>query len=165
MKKAFTLIELLVVVLIIGILAAIALPQYQTAVEKARAAEAFILLKSLKQARDAYRLANPGVTPPLDELDIEIPGSDTTPIFYTGNFRQTKYFQIGLLETGANPHAFRVSDGKLLYTIAYYHGAKGWFCHVQNGGDAKYASVCKSLGGVASDVCNNLNDGTCFRLP
>ena len=57
-KKAFTLIELLVVVLIIGILAAIAVPQYQMAVAKSRAAEALSVIKSLRPAIDEYILIN-----------------------------------------------------------------------------------------------------------
>ncbi len=55
---AFTLIELLVVVLIIGILAAVAVPQYQKAVMKSRVAQAQISLKALIEAQQAYYLAN-----------------------------------------------------------------------------------------------------------
>ena len=57
-NHAFTLIELLVVVLIIGILAAIALPQYQKAVQRARLSEMGGVFSSAKQALDAYLLEN-----------------------------------------------------------------------------------------------------------
>ena len=54
----FTLIELLVVVLIIGILAAIAVPQYFKVVEKGKAAEAITTFDSIRGAEERYLAAN-----------------------------------------------------------------------------------------------------------
>ena len=76
-NKAFTLIELLVVVLIIGILAAVALPQYQKAVEKSRAAQAFAMLKTVYNAAEAYHLANGTYATSFDELSVDIPWTGT----------------------------------------------------------------------------------------
>ncbi|WP_428048560.1 type IV pilin protein [Candidatus Avelusimicrobium caledoniensis] len=69
-KQAFTLIELLVVVLIIGILAAVALPQYQKAVIKSRYATLKSLTKSMADAEEVYYLANGEYTKDLDILGV-----------------------------------------------------------------------------------------------
>lgn len=72
-KGGFTLIELLVVVLIIGILAAIALPKYEAAVAKSRATEALLNLQNLYKAQQLYYMANNTYTEKISELDFSLP--------------------------------------------------------------------------------------------
>jgi len=72
-EQAFTLIELLVVVLIIGILAAVAVPQYQKAVEKSKATQALTLLKSMYQAAQTHLLASGQWPGTIADIDLEVP--------------------------------------------------------------------------------------------
>ena len=91
-KKGFTLIELLVVVLIIGILASIAIPQYFKVVERARVAEAQSFISQIKQAQERYLARNGDyakTNAALQELDITFPGGTTS-----GGFFGMKFFSV-----------------------------------------------------------------------
>ena len=77
-KKGFTLVELLVVVLIVGILAAVALPQYQKTMERSRAAEALTLLKSVNDAYQLHHLATGSYANSFDELSVDLPWTGNT---------------------------------------------------------------------------------------
>ena len=71
-RNGFTLIELLVVVLIIGILAAVAVPQYQKAVRKSRLVQGLVIVRALHEAQEAFYLANGHYATSQEELDVKI---------------------------------------------------------------------------------------------
>ncbi len=73
-RRGFTLIELLVVVLVIGILASVALPQYTKAVAKSRYSQLITAGKSLKDAMEVYYMANGNYPQYWGDLDIEFKG-------------------------------------------------------------------------------------------
>ena len=77
-SKAFTLIELLVVVLIIGILAAVAVPQYQKAVERSHAAQALSLLNTAYEHAVVYYMANGSYPNSFEEMGMEVPWPATS---------------------------------------------------------------------------------------
>ena len=153
MKKGFTLIELLVVVLIIGILSAIALPQYQKAVLKARLYQGIPLVESIYQAQQAYYLANGTFATDFDSLDVAAPiqscedgGNEFTALYIC------KFGKI-VLNYGFSNVQFIDSTGQITYMHFLRENAK-----FNNEPGDRYCSakpekqiareICKSMGGT-----------------
>ena len=148
----FTLIELLVVVLIIGILAAVALPQYTKAVEKSRTAEALTLMGDIMTGERIYQLGNGKYTKDLSLLDIEMPGtlSDSNTTFSTKNFK--------IVMSGATTDtpavtatATRIDStgdavtGDNAYNLAFTLASDGTLTRVCTGKGTKNGGLCTSI--------------------
>ncbi len=132
----FTLIELLVVVLIIGILSAVALPQYTKAVEKSRAVEALTMIRAAITAAEVYYLANDQYPTDVDELDISIPSSD--------NFFLESVYDGD--EEDARIQIYNQRTGMRSWWI-YYYKNKTLNCQVEKSEpeNSLARSVCKSF--------------------
>ena len=137
MKKGFTLIELLVVVLIIGILAAVAYPNYQKAVMKARIARVLPQLKAIQEAEERYYMANGKYTTNKEELDIDW---EDAGIEKNSSFVIDAY---SVIYWGAGPQILRC----LAHPPSGSHCTKTPGKFQCNGyGSSLNAEVCKSLG-------------------
>ena len=116
----FTLIELLVVVLIIGILAAVALPQYQRAVEKARfSSEVLPVVDAFKKGTDIFLLENGGY--PAGYTDFEDYSSIESGLFNGSKFFEldSAYCDSGGCSLGINP-----INTNTLYQLQVFRGAR-----------------------------------------
>lgn len=154
----FTLIELLVVVLITGILAAVALPQYQTAVRKGRYMQLVAISKTYKDAFERYYMANGEYPKWWADLDISM-GSctestsssymlwcpDFSADMYVSEQKNLRFYSWPY----TNKPGGTSSGGENMHYIVWLDNSKNPGRRFCTGTEPR---VCKSLGGVPSGV-------------
>ena len=167
LRRGFTLIELLVVVLIIGILAAVAVPQYRKAVDKSRYSTMISAARSIENAQDAFYLANSRYTTNWDELDLDITGEP-----YGGRLRiQDAVF--GLSSNYTSAIYYDGDDRVASFTLNHRFGTndsieKGTiYCYTYVGQKKRGQAICESFGGKLvkgnPTTCSGTTNETCAQ--
>ena len=140
-RKGFTLIELLVVVLIIGILAAVAVPQYQKAVDRADVARVLSFLHAVYQAQKVYYLENGSYASSQEKLSLAI----TCPQKWNCKISQSK---------AEAEHKGAPSISINMYYVDYIqnniNGEGKMFC-VSSAQDPRGLALCKFMGPLFTD--------------
>ena len=135
-NQAFTLVELFVVVLIIGILAAVAIPQYKKAVAKSRATQAFTMLSTAYEHAVVYFMENGTYPSTFDEMGMDVPW----PVTSSASLKWSN--------NGADFETETRSDG--VWSLQLYHANSGAFAITMGLVTGEYAGA-----GFRVDVTDN----------
>jgi type IV pilus assembly protein PilA len=136
-NEGFTLIELLVVIIIVGVLAAIALPSFLNQIGKARGSEAKSNLGTINRSQQSYRLENNSMAPALTFLDAKVSGK-----FYA--------------------YTVAATDANIATTVTETLDAdlKGYSSYVEQSGDQFIQTICESLNTVAKNASPSIDAPT-----
>ena len=168
-KKGFTLIELLVVVLILGILAAMAMPQYFKAVERSRMTEAVTLLANIAQAQQRKYMQVNKYTTAFTGLDVAPKGASGSTFYTKGQGKNGFAISLaGTSYTGGIATATRVPETnstlQYSYNLTRYYANRDTTC---NGTDNNGKALCADFCGIDTpvDSCCSTGASTACAAP
>ena len=168
-KKGFTLIELLVVVLILGILAAMAMPQYFKAVERSRMTEAVTLLANIADAQQRKHIQVNKYTTAFTGLDVAPKGASGSTFYTKGQGKNGFAISLaGTSYTGGIATATRVPETnstlQYSYNLTRYYANRDTTC---NGTDNNGKALCADFCGIDThvDSCCSTGASTACAAP
>ena len=165
-KKGFTLIEMLVAVLIIGILAAIALPQYRHVVDKTRYAALMDITKAIADANERFYLVNDRYSTNFRELDVDIKPNSVNGVVTTFDWGNCTF--IGQQEIQCTNDTTLKNQFVIQYDFGSGNNINHVFCTAGTlEENSRYDKVCQNVGelrGNCSGCCAFIGDCRIYTI-